>query len=327
MADGTLLIEPQVYGASPMKHRPRLDIRFPLVAGFAVMALFFGGGLGMAAVAPIDKGVGLPGTIIVETKTKPVQHQRGGTVAQIHVIEGQMVEAGDVLVSLETKAVDEQIAALAAQSEAAKRQLEMVRLEAATIKDLFDRKLASRSRVLALETQMAEVEKETAGLNAKIVLAEQELERAAIRAPVAGRVLSLQVPGPGTVLQPGATALEIVPEADRLVVEGRLSPNQIENVKPGMPAKVWLTALSWRDQRPLKAKLAWVSADSVEDKRTGQPYFLARVELEGRPADVAAAQELRPGMRAEVLLLTGQRTLLDQFVDPLMRNIHRAFRG
>ena len=107
-----------------------------------------------------------------------------------------------------------------------------------------------------------------------------------------------------------------------------MSPNQIENVKPGMPAKVWLTALSWRDQRPLPATLAWVSADSVEDRRTGAPYFVARIELKGRqPTDAAQHMALHPGMRAEVLLLTGQRTLLDQLIDPLMRNINRAFHG
>jgi multidrug efflux pump subunit AcrA (membrane-fusion protein) len=122
--------------------------------------------------------------------------------------------------------------------------------------------------------------------------------------------------------------LDLVPEDDRLVIEGRLQPNQIENVRPGMAAKVWLTALSWRDQRPLSAKLAWVSADSVEDKRTGAQHFLARIELDETRAELAKRHtNLQAGMRAEMVLLTGQRTLLDQLLDPLMRNINRAFRN
>jgi multidrug efflux pump subunit AcrA (membrane-fusion protein) len=120
---------------------------------------------------------------------------------------------------------------------------------------------------------------------------------------------------------------EIVPRSDKLVIEGRLQPNQIENVLPGMDAKVWLTALSWREQRPLAAKLAWISADSVEDKRTGAPYFLARIELSMPEGGAQVPAKLQPGMRAEVLLLTGQRTLLDQLIDPLMRNVHKAFHG
>lgn len=305
----------------------RLDIRLPACLGVLVLAVFGAAGFGGAAMVPLDKGVGLPGTIIVESKVKPVQHPRGGSVAAVHVIEGQQVKAGDILVTLETRTIDEQIAALRAQSDAARRQLELAHLETATMTDLAERKLAARSRVLALERHVAEVEKENAGIAARVAIAEQELERAILRAPVAGRVLDLQVFSPGVVIQPGAKVMDIVPGGDRLVIEGRLSPNQIENVRPGMAAKVWLTALSWREQRPLAARLAWVSADSMEDKRTGAPYFVARVELEtgdDRETDRAA---LQAGMRAEILLVTGQRTLLDQILDPVMRNLNRVFHG
>jgi len=306
---------------------PRLDIRLPFRLGVAVIVAFFGVGIGAAAVAPIDKGVGLPGTIIVETRTKPVQHERGGTVARIHVAEGQHVEAGDVLISFDTQSLDEQIMALKAQAAAATRQLDLARQEAMTMAHLQERQLASRSRVLALERQVAEIDKEIASLSARISVAEQELQRATVKAPVAGRVLLLRIAGPGAVVQAGATLLEIVPESDRLVIEGHLAPNQIENVEPGMPAKVWLTALSWREQRPLAARLAWVSADSIEDKRTGSPYFIARIELEESRARIEERLPLQAGMRSEILLMTGQRTLLDQLIDPLMRNVNRAFRG
>ncbi len=306
---------------------PKLNLGAPLKLGIAAIGLFFGAGVGGAAFLPIDKGVGLPGIIIVESKVKPVQHQKGGTVADVHVRDGQEVKAGDLLVSLSTAAVDEQIAALKAQAEAGQRQLALARDEARTMTDLMERKLAARSRVLALERSVAEIEKEAAALNAKIALAGQDLEQAQIKAPFAGRVLTLAVNGRGAVVQPGGTVLELVPQEDRLVVEGRIAPNQIDNVKPGMQAKVWLSALSWRERRPLAARLAWVSPDSVEDKRTGAPYYVARVELDEPRAALARQMTLLPGMRSEILLLTGQRTLLDQLVDPLMRNITRAFRG
>lgn len=306
---------------------PRLALRGPLLLGFSTILLFFGVGVGAAVLIPLDKGVGLPGTFIVETKTKAVQHQRGGTVATIHVAEGQQVRSGDLLVSFNTTDLDQQIGALQAQAEAARKQLALARDEAATMTDLLERKLAARSRVLGLERQVAELEKEVAGLVARIAVAQQELERAELRAPVAGRVLKLKVASEGAVIAPGGTVLDIVPDSDRLVIEGRLQPNQIEALKPGMTAKVWLSALSWREQRPLAAKLAWVSADSVEDPRTGQPYFIARVELDQRPADVSRQYALHPGMRAEMVLLTGERTLLDQLIDPIMRNVNRAFRG
>lgn len=315
--------------ASDMTDRavPRLDVRSPVWSGVIIVLTFFGVGVGTAAVAPIDKGIGMPGTIIVESRVKQVQHEKGGTVSAIHVNEGQHVAAGDLIATMDTTSLDEQLRALTAQSEAAARQLSLARQEASTMRDLLERQLASRSRLLTIERQVAEIEKEIAALDSRIEIARRDVGRAEIRAPEAGRILSLAVKGAGGVLQAGATVAELVPDDDRLVIEGRLNPNQIENVRPGMPAKVWLTALSWRDQRPLAAKLAWISPDSIEDRRSGISYFAARVELTESRAAIEDKIALHPGMRSEVLLMTGVRTLLDQLFDPLMRNINRAFRG
>ena len=306
---------------------PRLNIRGPAYCGLLVVALFFGGGVGGATVAPIDKGISLSGNIIVEQKVQAIQHQKGGPVGRVHVAEGQDVAIGQVLVTLDTQALDQQITALKSQAQAAARQLDLIRQEALTMTDMADRKLAARSKVLNLERQVAEIEKETAGFIARIAIAEQDLARAEIRAPVAGRVLSLAVHGAGAMVQPGATVLEITPQTDRLVVEGRLSQIHIDDIKHGMAAKVWLTGSTWRDSRPISARLAWVSPDSVEDKRTGAFYFIARIELEETRTEVSKRVPLHPGQRTDILLLTGERTLLDHMLDPLLRNLNRAFRA
>jgi multidrug efflux pump subunit AcrA (membrane-fusion protein) len=305
----------------------RLEVRGPLLLGTLAVGIFFGAGLSAATLLPIDRGAAFQGAIIVETRVKPVQHQKGGTVGRLHVTEGAEVRAGDLMISLDTRQLDEQIAAMKLQAESAKRQLLLIRQEAATMADLAAKQLAARSRVMALERQVAEVEKETVGLNARLAIAEQEIVRSEIRAPVAGRVLSLAVHGPGEVIQPAAAVAEIVPKEDRLVIEGRLPPMHIDAVKSGLRAKVWLTSLSWREQRPLPARLAWVSPDTVEDKRTGAAYYVARIELEQPRAEIEKRIGLHPGMRAEILVVTGERTLLDQLIDPIVRNVNRAFRA
>ncbi len=311
-----------------MKRIPRLDIRAPILFGVTVVSLFFGAGIGGAAFLPLDKGVGMPGKFIVETKVKPVQHERGGRIKIIHVVEGQKVSAGDLVVTFDTAALAEQIEALNAQAGAAARQLDLAQQEAATMNDLLERKLTQRSRVLAIERQVAQIEKEVASINARVAVANQELKHAEVRSPVSGRILTLKVNGIGAVAEPGGLLMEVVPASDKLVIEGRLPPDSIENVVNGMAAKVWLPALSWREQRPLAAKLSWVSPDSVEDQRTGGRYFTARLVLDQTTAaDLSKKVTLVPGMRAEILLLTGQRTLLDQIVNPLLRNMNRAFRN
>jgi multidrug efflux pump subunit AcrA (membrane-fusion protein) len=315
--------------ASPTRRPapPRLSIRGPALLGLLVISLFLGGGITAAALVPIDKGASLTGIVIVETKSKPVQHQKGGTVGRVHVREGAEVKAGDLIATLDTAAIDEHIAALKAQAAAARRQLDLIRQEAATMAELASRQLAQRSRVLALERQVAEVEKEMAGFQARIALAGQEIVRAEIRAPVGGRVLMLSVRGAGEVIPPGGVVAEIVPQDERLVVEGRLSPALIDLVRPGQASKVWLAGLNWREQRPLAGRVAWVSADSVEDKRSGIAFFIARIELDEPRSEIARRFTLHPGQRTEILVLTGERTLLDHILDPVMRNINRAFRA
>ena len=115
--------------------------------------------------------------------------------------------------------------------------------------------------------------------------------------------------------------------AYHVMVEGKLPPMHIDSIRQPMDAKVWLSGLNWRDTRPLKARLAWVSPDTVEDKRTGVTYFVVRVELLDSRAEISRQYALHPGQRVEILLLTGERTLLDHIVDPLLRNLNRAFRA
>lgn len=310
-----------------LRHSSRLSIRGPVLVGLSVIAVFLGGGLTAAAWMPIDKGASLSGSIVVESKSKPVQHQRGGRVEQLHVRDGAEVKAGDLLISLDTSNLDQQIVAMKTQAAATRRQLELVRSEAATMQELAARQLAQRSRASAIERQVADVEKELAGLAARILLAEEEVSRSEIRAPVAGRVLSLAIRGPGEVIAAGATVAEIVPQDERLVVEGKLSPALIDLVQPGQATKVWLAGINWREARPLTGKVQWISADSVEDRRSGVPFFVTRIELDETRSEIAKRFQLHPGQRTEILVMTGQRTLLDHILDPVMRNINRAFRA
>ncbi|MBV1695100.1 MAG: HlyD family efflux transporter periplasmic adaptor subunit [Hyphomicrobiales bacterium] len=311
----------------PAYARARLNVRGPVFLGLVTILVLCGVGGAISVLAPIDRGASFQGAFITETKVKPVQHLRGGIVGRVAVTEGAEVKAGELLVSLDTRSIDEQITAMRAQAEAAARQLDLIRREAATMAELASKQLAARSRVSALERQVADVEKELVGLQSRIVLAEQEVARSEIRAPVAGRVLSLAVHGEGAIIQPGQTVAEIVPKEDRLVIEGRLPPMHVDAVKPGMRAKVWLASLSWRNQQPFSARLAWVSPDTVEDKRTGLFFYVARIELDETRDEIATRVTLHAGMRSEILVVTGERTLVDHLLDPIVRNLNRAFRA
>lgn len=187
-------------------------------------------------------------------------------------------------------------------------------------------------RIVELRTTMLneaveglrETGEKIARVEEEIRAAEDVLARTVIVAPSAGIVVGMQIHTAGAVIQPGQPFMDIVPQDDRLVVEARVDPGDIDVIHAGQAAQVRLTALNQRFATPLPGAVKWVSADRLTDPRTGLPYYLARIEL-NLQGDAPAAG-LHPGMSAEVLIATGSRTMLDYLASPLLRAIERAGR-
>lgn len=131
----------------------------------------------------------------------------------------------------------------------------------------------------------------------------------------------------GGVVRPGEPILDIVPSRAELLVEARLQPADIKDVRRGLPARVVLTAYPQRNLPVIHGVVREVSADRLTDERTVQPYFGTEVavdqaELAGLNGEVA----LMSGMPAEVMILTGERTFLDYLLQPFYDAVRKAFR-
>ncbi len=189
-------------------------------------------------------------------------------------------------------------------------------------------------RIVELRTTMLneavdglrETQETLARLEEEIRAAEDVLSRTVVAAPSAGVVVNLQVHAAGAVIQPGQPLMELVPQSDRLVVEARVEPSDVDVVHSGLAAQVKLVAFNQRYAPALNGRIKWVSADRLTDERTGQPYYLARVELEEGQKALLEDETLYPGMPAEVMIATGSRTMLDYLVSPLFRAMDRAGR-
>lgn len=198
------------------------------------------------------------------------------------------------------------------------------------------RQMISESRLRAAELEaarMTEVTQELRDTDAalfdlleRIRAAEDVIARTEIRAPLDGTIVNLQVHSPRGVVGPGEPLLEIVPEHDRLVVEAMVRPADIDVVHPGLRAQVRLTAFNSRTMLPLNGEVVYVSADILSDRRTGEQYYLARVELTDDVSAALDGAELYPGMAAQVMIATGSRTALDYVLRPVTRSLERAFR-
>lgn len=312
--------------ARPAERFRRLNVRGPLFLGYLIIIFFFFGGLGWAAVAPVTKGATVNGALITESKTKAVQHGKGGNIKQIHVTEGQKVEKDQLLITLDDADILETIRGIDGQMAAARSELALVRREHGIIGDLVRRHLTPRPKLVELERQIMQLERDIQTATSRISVLQSELGRTVIRAPVSGRLLTLAVTGTSAVVAPGGTVAEIVPLSDRLVIEGKLAANDIEGVHPGMRAKVWLSALNRREAEPLKARLAWISPDSIEDKQTGTTHYRIRVVLKESREQIEQRTRLHAGMRTEILIIKGTTTVLDSLLDPILRSVERAFR-
>ncbi len=140
---------------------------------------------------------------------------------------------------------------------------------------------------------------------------------------MSGTVVDLQVHTQGGVVQPGQRLLDVVPDRDRLVVDVRVDPRDIDIVYPGMPAQVRLTAFNARTTPTVPGTVAAVSADRMSDSATGAPYFSAQVILDEDRAALDP-KRLKAGMQAEVFLVTSERTAFDYLIEPMIRSFARA---
>lgn len=182
-----------------------------------------------------------------------------------------------------------------------------------------------RLRAEAITTELAGIEARLAELGPQLSGALERRARIEIKAPVSGRVVNLAVFTAGGVIRPGQALLEIVPDGEELIVEARVRTTDIESLEIGQTARVRLTAFEQDDLPEATGHIARISADSLQDDRTGDDYFVVKVTMdEQQPARIAAL-ELVPGMPVGLFVNTGERTALSYLTQPLRERLQRTF--
>jgi HlyD family type I secretion membrane fusion protein len=175
-------------------------------------------------------------------------------------------------------------------------------------------------------SDLRESEVELAEISERRRIAEARLTRTEITAPQDGIVLNLHYFTAGGVVEPGAPILDIVPEAERLVIDAQLDPVNIDEVHPGLTAQLRLTAFKQRITPVLPGRVTQVSADALSDERTGRRYYTARIEIDPAELERFGAAKLYPGMPVDVMIETGRRTALEYLLTPVSESFARAFR-
>lgn len=179
----------------------------------------------------------------------------------------------------------------------------------------------------------SEVAKELREIQARVaeyverkVAAEDQLKRIDIRAPLDGTVHQLAVHTVGGVIQAGEQIMLIVPEAERLIVEVRVNPQDIDQIQIGQRAVLRFAAFNQRTTPELFGSISQISADIVVEQRSGVSYYVARIALTEKEVARLGAVRLVAGMPVESFIETGQRSVLSYLAKPLLDHGARAFR-
>lgn len=174
--------------------------------------------------------------------------------------------------------------------------------------------------------ELRKVQTELFDYTERMQAADYVLAQTELRAPVAGTITDLKTHTEGGVVAPGEVLLEIVPTDERLMIEAKVRPQDVDRVRAGLAAGVKLSAFDQRTLPELEGSVSYLSADILEEERTGQSYFLVRIEVSEGELSRLGGQKIHPGMLADVFVRTGDRTFLAYLLDPIASSFNKAWR-
>lgn len=420
-----------------------------ITIGLAILILSLGTFSLWATFAPLSSAVISQGEVMVDSYRKSIQHLEGGLVKDIFVSNGDLVQAGDPLVQLDTTAwsgetesnrkrmfstlvqlerlrseqmllddvifsqevlsaakedndlagvleqnrqlykarvaahkqeqeallsraaqAREQVEGLQDQQAIVNEQISLLEKEYDAYRTLLDEKLGDGQRSRELSRQILSSKNESARLlsdiaRTKLVTTEYQvqlvnnrqnylkdigeriqaaqaeyfdtqeryrvslnrLNRGTIRAPESGYIVGLKVHTVGSVIRPGDTLMDLVPEKDKFVIETQVATTDINSLYRGQKADIRFSAFNQRTTKVIEGEVMSISADRLINEKTGQAYYLTRIKVtDAGLKDMDEDMNLIPGMPAEVMIRRADRTLLSYMIKPIADSFARSFR-
>lgn len=421
---------------------------WPLTLALYVLGIGFFGGFGAwAAYGKIQGGVIAGGTFEVAGRLQSVDHLEGGIVEKIHVREGDLVEEGQLLVSLDRtrsdslmktllgqltgalarqarlKAeargeaelvmtpeldrlmdVDQSFAAMVETQrellsntavadsgeisiieerilqaeqrligvehrlEVFQEQLDLISEEARVLEDALEKGLALRTRVISMQQQemsqkgrisdamseqqgilnqiaelkqqqfqikrqrlqananeMQLIDSEIVDLKQRVTALTDVIRRLDVRAPASGRIIGFDINTVGAVIDPGDQLMRIVPSDTDFVIRARVGTDDIDEIEMGNETRVRLSAYSFRKVAPVEGTVTYIAADALFDQAAGVPYYEIEVNIEREILEALPGIAIVPGMPVQVMVATGEQTILTHLLDPVVGGLETAF--
>ena len=269
-------------------------------------------------------------------RAKQLKEEIAGLNEQMHALTQQLAIARDELKDLG----DLHAKGLAQRPRVSALQREVLGKEG-TIGDIKARVAQTLGKIAEVELQalqldldlasavakeIREVETRIAELNERKIAGEDQLRRIDIRAPASGVVHQLAVHTVGGVITASETLMLVVPAADQLIVEARINPADIDQLRLAQETRIRFSAFNQRTTPELAGHVFRVAGDLVRDGQTGLAYYVAGIKVDAGELEKLKGLKLVPGMPAEVYIKTGERTVASYLLKPLLDQMQRALK-
>lgn len=177
-----------------------------------------------------------------------------------------------------------------------------------------------REYVQEAANQLPEVRRLLNDVTQQIVLISEQRGRIEVRAPVDGTVQQLRIFTRGGVVRAGEPILDIAPSGGELVVRARVSPVDVDRVRPGLTVEIRMAQFQRYQSAVMSGAVRFISRDVVLDEPTRQSFYLTEVVVDRATIPEPVRDRLVAGMTADVIILTGQRTVLEYLVAPILNS-------
>lgn len=263
----------------------------------------------------------------LESQERGLRAQLGGRTAQLDLVNRQLVDtrslAGEGYVP-RNKLYEEERQSLDLTSQVSDLQANLARV-ASGLGELKSRREQRRQEYLRdTEMQLADTRNQLATVTEKLRAAEVDLDRTRIRAPVAGTVVGLQIQSVGGVIAPGMRIMDIVPQDETLILEVQVPTHLVDRVQAGMPADLRFQTFQDLPNLVLEGKVLSISADRITDPNTHVAYYLCRIEVLPEGLRKLGNRNLQAGMPVDAMIKTGERSLLQYLLRPLIRRVSQS---
>jgi HlyD family secretion protein len=173
---------------------------------------------------------------------------------------------------------------------------------------------------------LAEIRGKKSELTEKRVAAEDQLKRTDLIAPQDGKVFQRSVHTIGGVIQAGEAIMLIVPDADTLIIEAKVAPQQIDQLHLGQQATLRFVAFNQRTTPELNGEVIRIGADVTQEEKKNEAYYSVRIRISDSELARFEGLKLVAGMPVETFIQTAPRTVMSYLVKPMHDQITRAFR-